>query len=72
VLTNKEDMGAYGWRIAFMTGVVPVFVALYIRKNLDGSPEFEKTKAQGKIEKSPFLNRFSLRSCGVLFRSSSL
>ena len=51
-------MLAYGWRIAFMTGVVPVFLALYIRKNLDESPEFEKTKATGKIERSPFLNLF--------------
>jgi len=41
-----------------MTGVVPVFLALFIRKNLDESPEFEKTNATGKIEKSPFLNLF--------------
>src|ERR1022692_1963307 len=58
VLTTKEAMAAYGWRIAFMTGVIPVFLALYIRKNLQESPEFEKTKAEGKIEKSPFLNLF--------------
>lgn len=57
-LTSKEAMWAYGWRIAFMTGVVPVFLALYIRKHLDESPEFEKTKATGKIERSPFLNLF--------------
>jgi MFS family permease len=33
-LTTKEAMLAYGWRIVFMTGVVPVFLALYIRSNL--------------------------------------
>ncbi len=57
-LTTKEAMAAYGWRIAFMTGVIPVFLALYIRKNLQESPEFEKAKARGTIEKSPFLNLF--------------
>jgi MFS family permease len=57
-LTSKETMFAYGWRIVFMTGVVPVFVALYIRSHLMESPEFEKAKALGKIEKSPFLSLF--------------
>jgi MHS family proline/betaine transporter-like MFS transporter len=57
-LTTKETMIAYGWRIVFMTGVIPVFLALYIRKNLHESPEFVKTKALGKIEKSPFLSLF--------------
>jgi MHS family proline/betaine transporter-like MFS transporter len=57
-LTTKQAMVAYGWRIVFVSGVIPVFVALYIRKNLHESPEFEKTKALGKIEKAPFLSLF--------------
>jgi MFS family permease len=51
-------MAQYGWRIAFMTGVIPVFLALYIRRNLHESPEFEKAKAEGNIEKAPFLSLF--------------
>jgi MFS family permease len=57
-LTTKETMIAHGWRIVFMTGVIPVFLALYIRKNLRESPELEKAKALGKIEKSPCLSLF--------------
>jgi MFS transporter, MHS family, proline/betaine transporter len=57
-LTTKEAMLSYGWRIVFMTGVIPVFLALYIRSSLNESPEFEKAKAQGRIEKSPFLSLF--------------
>ena len=71
-LASKEAMAASGWRIAFMTGVVTVFLALYIRKSLGESPEFEKTKATGKIEKSPFLNLFKPLHCGTFCRSSSL
>jgi len=55
---TKVALSVYGWRIAFVTGVVPVFLALYIRGNLHESPEFEKTKAAGKIEKAPFLTLF--------------
>jgi len=54
-LTTKEFMAAYGWRIAFMSGVIPVVLALYIRNNLHESPEFEKAKASGKMDESPFL-----------------
>ncbi len=57
-IVGKAALSAYGWRIAFVTGVVPVFLALYIRGNLQESPEFEKTKAAGKIEKAPFLSLF--------------
>ncbi len=56
--TTKAVLAQYGWRIAFMTGVIPVFLALYIRGNLQESPEFEKTKAEGKIEKAPFFSLF--------------
>jgi len=54
----KAAMTTYGWRIAFITGVVPVFVALFIRRNLHESPEFEKARSQGTIEKAPFFSLF--------------
>ena len=57
-LCGKAILVQYGWRIAFLTGIVPVFLALWIRGNLQESPEFEKNKAQGKIEKAPFFSLF--------------
>jgi MFS transporter, MHS family, proline/betaine transporter len=57
-ICGKAALAAYGWRIAFMTGVIPVFLALWIRSNLQESPEFEKTKAEGKIVKAPFFSLF--------------
>lgn len=57
-ICGKEILIHYGWRIAFMTGVVPVLVALWIRGKLQESPEFEKTKAAGKILKAPFFTLF--------------
>lgn len=55
---NSAGMLRYGWRIAFMTGVIPVFLALWIRSSLHESPEFEKAKSKGAIEKAPFLALF--------------
>ena len=55
---GSEATLRYGWRIAFLTGVMPVFLALYIRKALPESPEFEKAKKKGVIEKAPFFSMF--------------
>lgn len=55
---GSEGVLHYGWRIAFVTGVLPVFLALYIRKSLPESPEFEKAKEAGAIEKAPFFSMF--------------
>lgn len=57
-VTGKEGMLTYGWRIVFLTGVLPVFLAVYIRRRLPESPEFEKAKEKGEIEMTPFLNLF--------------
>jgi MFS transporter, MHS family, proline/betaine transporter len=57
-LLGAEAMFAYGWRIVFMTGVLPVFLALYIRRMLPESPEFERARREGVIEKTPLLSMF--------------
>jgi MFS family permease len=57
-MVGDAGMLRFGWRIAFMTGVIPVFLALYIRSTLHESPEFEKAKASGKVEKAPFFTLF--------------
>jgi MFS family permease len=57
-ICGKAGLATYGWRIAFITGVIPVFLALWIRGNLSESPEFEKAKKAGNIEKAPFLSLF--------------
>ena len=57
-LSGPTGMLTYGWRIAFVTGIVPVFLAIYIRRMLPESPEFERIKAKGEIEKAPFFSLF--------------
>jgi len=57
-LLGEQAMLDYGWRIVFISGVVPVFLAIYIRRILPESPEFEKAKKNGTIEKAPFFSLF--------------
>lgn len=58
VVCGSNAMVTYGWRIAFVTGILPVFLAVYIMSSVRESPEFEKLKNQGKLEKAPFFTLF--------------
>lgn len=53
ICANLE--GDWAWRIPFLLSAVLVIVALVVRSRLSESPEFEAAKADGKIEKNPFL-----------------
>ncbi len=55
---GEAAMQDYGWRIVFATGIVPVMMALWVRKSLVESPEFERSKKKGDIEKAPFASLF--------------
>lgn len=47
--------GDWAWRVPFLFSAVLVVVALIVRSRLSESPEFEAAKAEGQIEKNPFL-----------------
>lgn len=57
-LCGPEKILSIGWRIAFLSGTTPIFLVLYIRRIVPESPEFEKIKKTGKVEKAPFLSLF--------------
>ena len=57
-LVGPDGMLAFGWRIAFAIGVIPVFLALYIRRMLPESPEFNRAKSRGELDKAPFFSLF--------------
>jgi MHS family proline/betaine transporter-like MFS transporter len=45
----------WAWRIPFISGVIIAAFGIWMRRGIDESPEFEATKAAGKIEKNPLL-----------------
>ena len=43
----------FGWRILFFTGIIPGFVALFVRLGMDESPLWIKKNKENGLEKTP-------------------
>jgi len=43
----------FGWRILFFTGIIPGFVALFVRISMDESPLWIKKNKENELEKTP-------------------
>ena len=43
----------FGWRILFFTGIIPGFVALFVRISMDESPLWIKKNKESGLEKTP-------------------
>ncbi len=43
----------FGWRILFFTGIIPGFVALFVRLSMDESPLWIKKSKEDGLEKTP-------------------
>ncbi len=52
-LFSEEDFLSWGWRIPFLLSSVLVLLGLWIRKDIDETPEFKKVKSSGKVAKAP-------------------
>ncbi|MDQ6638174.1 MAG: MHS family MFS transporter [Pseudomonadota bacterium] len=53
VLTDQQFL-AWGWRVAFLISAVMVGVGLYIRLNIQETPEFAAVKARNEALRMPF------------------
>ncbi len=51
-LTNEEFL-SWGWRIPFIASAILVFVGLYVRLNIEETPEFQKVIASNEQVKIP-------------------
>lgn len=43
----------WGWRVLFFTGLIPGFVALFVRLSMDESPMWSIIKKSGMLERTP-------------------
>lgn len=55
---SNEDFMAYGWRIAFITSIVLLFVGTYIRSKVSETKEFLEMQASNEQEKQPLITAF--------------
>jgi len=52
-LFSEEDFLSWGWRIPFLLSSVLVLLGMWIRKDIDETPDFQKVKASGQVAKAP-------------------
>ncbi|YCH31134.1 MHS family MFS transporter [Erwinia sp. D4-22] len=50
---SEEDFLSWGWRIPFLLSSVLVLLGLWIRKDIDETPDFKKMKQAGQVAKAP-------------------
>jgi MFS family permease len=55
---GPEQFDAWGWRIPFLLSTVLLLISVYIRMQLQESPEFQEIKAAGKLSKAPLTESF--------------
>ncbi len=51
----EEQFLSWGWRVPFVLSAVLVFIGLWIRKGIDETPAFKKSKEEGKVVAVPLL-----------------
>ncbi|MEY2648962.1 MAG: hypothetical protein RL282_1675 [Bacteroidota bacterium] len=53
---SNEDFLSWGWRIPFITSAILVFVGLYVRLNIEETPDFQKVIAsKGQVKVPMFI-----------------
>ena len=52
-LFSEEDFLSWGWRIPFLLSSVLVILGLWIRKDIDETPDFQRVKKSGQVAKAP-------------------
>lgn len=52
-LFSEEDFLSWGWRIPFLLSSVLVLLGLWIRKDIDETPDFQRVKKSGQVAKTP-------------------
>jgi MHS family alpha-ketoglutarate permease-like MFS transporter len=52
---DKHDMATYGWRIPFLVGGILGIVGLWLRRSLDETDQFEKSKDKARKVRNPLM-----------------
>jgi MFS family permease len=55
---GPDQFDSWGWRIPFLLSTVLLLILVYIRLQLQESPEFQEIKAAGKLSKAPLTESF--------------
>lgn len=65
-LTSEEFMQAWGWRIPLLLSLPLAFIALYLRNNLEESPEFRRLADLREVHNTPLRDLFRSHSIALM------
>ena len=57
-LLGEVEFAAWGWRIPFLLSIILLAISLWVRLNLNESPEFQRMKDEGRTSKAPLTEAF--------------
>src|SRR5690625_3308624 len=70
-LLPEAQFLSLGWRVPFLLSALLVIFGLWIRKGIDETPSFQKTKQEGEIPKLPIVDTFKYHWREVLIATGA-
>src|SRR5699024_2642465 len=70
-LLPEAQFLSLGWRVPFLLSALLVIFGLWIRKGIDETPSFHKTKQEGEIPKLPIVDTFKYHWREVLIATGA-
>lgn len=71
IAISGDQFLVWGWRIPFILSVLPVLVGLYIRINIDETPEFKEIRQQSATAKIPVIEAIRTQGKQILLATGS-
>jgi len=63
---STDTLNAWGWRPAFILGILIAIFGYYIRRGVDETPVFQNTKESEKYTEKPLVNAFKDHKLGMV------
>ncbi|MDG2321321.1 MAG: MFS transporter [Rhodospirillaceae bacterium] len=71
IAISGDQFLVWGWRIPFILSILPVLVGLYIRMNIDETPEFKKIREQSATAKTPVVEAIKMQGKQILLATGA-
>jgi len=71
IAISGDQFLVWGWRIPFILSILPVLVGLYIRMNIDETPEFKKIREQSATAKTPVVEAIKTQGKQILLATGA-
>lgn len=71
IAISGDQFLVWGWRIPFILSILPVLVGLYIRMNIDETPEFKKIREQSATAKTPVVEAIKTHGKQILLATGA-